>query len=118
MKRAQVEALLPDMPPQMASMIRALLIRPQTAVELNQRYCLSYRTQISKARARYSVPVYGRPTEGKPYYTYWLMLDEEPTFEREDMNVPMHAAINTETKCKYCGEPGPTACSSCREEVL
>jgi len=119
MTRKEVEALLPDMPPQMADMIRALLVRQQTAVDLANRYCLSYRTQLSKARARFNIPVYGSPTEGRPYFTYRLMLDEESVFDREYMNIPDVAhAINTTTVCPFCGEYGnPKGCKDCRRDA-
>ena len=76
MTRAQVQSRLPSMPAQMRRMVEALLIREQTAVQLSNLYCLSYRTQLSKARAFHDVPVIGEPTPGKPYYTYRLDLDD------------------------------------------
>lgn len=77
MTRADVIDRLPAMPPQMRKCVEMLLEGPQSSVDFYNAFCLSARTQISKARDRYSVPIIGEPTEGSPCYTYRLVLDEE-----------------------------------------
>lgn len=77
MTRSQVAETARAMPPQMAQMVNALLKQRQTAVGLVELFCLSARTQLSKARRLYGIPVRSRRVKGRPYHEYWLDLEGE-----------------------------------------
>jgi len=76
MTRAQVENILPELPPKQREMVLALLGGEKTAVQLADRYCLSFSQQLGKARRLRGVPVVSASIPGKPYMMYRLELEE------------------------------------------
>lgn len=76
MTRLQVESLLPELPPKQREMILALLGGEKTAVQLADRYCLSFSQQLGKSRRKHGIPVVSESIPGKPYMVYRLDLED------------------------------------------
>jgi len=77
MTRSQVSKLLPRLPMMQRKLVFSLLDGPKTAVQLANLYCLSFSQQLGKARRWFGIPIESEPVEGKPYYLYRLVLDNE-----------------------------------------